>query len=348
MSEPTPGRVCDKALAARVETVVAERTNRARQGVRVTELTPLVGGACQDNLRVVLQFDDAPDAVMVIRSDAQRSLPGSLTRRDEFPIIHAAVQHGVRTPAVYWLCHGLVNDGRSAYFLDWVDGATIARRVLRSPVLTNARVMLPDQLAAELVRIHAITPASITDPAVFDAIGDGQTPHVERALARHRQSLDQLPEPHPAIELALRWLDANRPPARAPVLCHGDFRTGNIAVTETGLSAVLDWEFAHWGDPMDDLGWACVRDWRFGNLDKPAFGLTDRDALYRAYEAAGGVAVDDRAVDYWEIMGNVRWAIGALYQGQRYRSGAESDIELIAIGKRALEIEYEIVRLLDA
>lgn len=344
------------ALADRIQALIAERTGRSRESLRVVDVQPLSGGACQDNLRVEVEFaavagagadSDVGRRVLALRSDAQSSLPGSLARRDEFPIIRAACARGVRTPAVHWLSEDLLAPGRSSYFMDWLAGETIAHKVLRSPELANARIGLLDQLCAELVRIHRIEPSSVTDPAVFAALGDGRDDPIDTALASHRRALAELPDGYPAIELGLRFLDENRPPLGPRVLCHGDFRTGNLAVDVGGLCGILDWEFAHWGDPMDDLGWACVRDWRFGHLDRAGFGLVRRAEFFAAYEAAGGVPVDPRAVRYWELMGNVRWAIGALYQGQRYRSGAERDIELIAIGKRALEIEYEIVRLLD-
>lgn len=332
-------------LRERIVALIAEHTGRSAAAIAVTEMRPLSGGACQDNLRVVVEFGER--RVLVLRSDARSSLPGSLARRQEYPVIRLACERGVRTPAVHWLAEDLVAPGRSSYFMDWLDGETIAHKVLRAPEMAEARAGLLAELCAQLVLIHGIEPASARDRAVLAALGDGRADPIDTALAVHRRALDELPEAYPAIELALRYLDERRPQLGPRVLCHGDFRTGNVAVTRAGLSGILDWEFAHFGDAMDDLGWACVRDWRFGHLDRPAFGLAERAAFFAAYEAAGGRPVDPGAVLYWELMGNVRWAIGALYQGQRYRTGAERDIELIAIGKRALEIEYEIVRLLD-
>ena len=339
-------------LSERIRAFIDERARSAGKTIAVTDVRPLAGGACQDNLQVELASAD-PDGetnrrVFVLRSDASRSLPGSLARRAEFAVIRAVVARGIRTPEVRWPGEDLLGPGRSSYFMDWLPGETIAHRVLRAPELADARAGLVAEACAQLARIHTITPESADEPALIAALGDGRDDPIDTALALHRLALAELPEPHPAIELALRFLDDNRPRLGPRVLCHGDFRTGNLAVTPTGLSGVLDWEFAHWGDPMDDLGWVCVRDWRFGNLDRPGFGLVDRASLYRAYEAASGTAVDDAAVSYWELMGNVRWAIGALHQGERYRTGAARDIELIAVGKRALEIEYELVRILAA
>ena len=127
---------------------------------------------------------------------------------------------------------------------------------------------------------------------------------------------------------------------------HGDFRTGNFLVDEHGLVAVLDWEFAHWGAREEDLGWLCVRDWRFGAIDRAAGGLTTRREFVRAYEAAGGQAVEPAVLHWWEVYGNARWAAGCVFQGERFTRGGERDIELLAIGKRPAEMEWEALRLI--
>jgi aminoglycoside phosphotransferase (APT) family kinase protein len=301
---------------------------------------PLVGGACQEMFRVEVEAPDGSRRPMVLRSDAASSLPGSLPRRIEYRVIRAAVAAGVTTPAVAGLGEDLVRPGASAYLMEWVDGVTIARKLLRDPALAAARERLPDQLARELATIHSITPDAddLGLPVPESAAG--------AALAMHGDALARLPEPRPVIELALRHLADNRPPDQPLRLCHGDFRTGNFAVTPDGLAGVLDWEFAHWGDPYDDLAWLSVRDWRFGQLDRPIGGLCDRAHFYAAYRRESGRSVDPARVRYWEIMNNVRWTLGAIHQGERYLSGAEDDLELIAIGRRVVQLEYEILRLL--
>lgn len=334
------------ALRERIEHVLSER---AGVEVIVRDIGPLGGGACQDSYRVELSFSEgelAGGRSMVLRSDARRSLPGSASRKEEFEIVRAATAAGVRTPAARWLTQGLVREGAWAYFMDWVEGEAIGRRVVRDPHLALARDGLADHLAAQLARIHSITPASA--PLLEGLpLNTGAQGAAASALAFVRTMVDQMPEPHPAIELCLRWLADHAPPPGEHTLTHGDFRTGNFLVTPAGLAAVLDWEFAHFGDPMEDIGWLCVRDWRFGQLALPVGGFARREALYEAYERCSGRAVDPRRVHYWEVMGNVRWAAGSVYQGERYLSGEETDIELVAIARRAVEMEFEAIRLLE-
>ena len=155
-----------------------------------------------------------------------------------------------------------------------------------------------------------------------------------------------MPVVYPAVEFAIAWLGQRLPKTEENVLVHGDFRTGNFMVTPDGLSALLDWEFSHFGSPYEDLAWISVRDWRFNRLDKPIGGFAPRAPFYAAYEAASGRKVDLEQVLWWEICGNLRWAVGSTFQGERYLSGEERDLELIAIARRNVEMEFEALRLI--
>lgn len=333
-------------LAGKIEAYLEEQTGQA---VDVRDLRPLPGGACQDNYRVDLAWVKPPasERRMVLRSDAKRSLPASLNRRGEFQVIEAALGAEVKTPAVHWLTEGLVREGAFAYFMDWVDGETIGRRIVRNPELAQARHRLPEQLADALSKIHSITPARAPQLR-FSNMVSPEAPSPQATIDGLRRQLDALSEAHPGLELALAWLIENAPSSSERTLVHADFRTGNFIVTPQGLAAVVDWEFAHWGDPFEDLGWLCVRDWRFGQLSKAAGGIAPRKVFYAAYERASGRLIDPKRVHYWEVAGNVRWALGSIYQGERYLSGEESDIELLGVARRAPEMEFEALRLIDA
>ena len=338
-------------LRSRVE---AHLTERAGVVVRVQSVEPLAGGACQDNYKVAMTFESGPLAgarSMVLRSDSRTSLAGSLDRKDEYAVIGAAVERGVKTPAARFLGVGIVRAGAHAYFLDWVDGEAIGRRVVSSPKLEGARKLLGPELARELARIHGIKPAVHPDLLnASQARAPGFDP-VGEALRFTRTILDRAEVSAP-LELILRWLAENTPPREAgtrreTTLVHGDFRTGNFLVTPLGLAALLDWEFAHWGSPCYDLAWIALRDWRFGQLKLPIGGFARRLELYEAYERESGRTLSLQELHWWEVLGNLRWAAGSLSQARRYTVGGESDIELAAIGRRAAEMEYEALRLID-
>lgn len=316
------------------------RTALAAHGATLTSVKPLHGGACQENFKVELTVDGKAQT-MALRSDAKSSLPGSIQRKAEFSVIEAATRVGVKTPAARWLSLDLLRPGADAYFLDWVSGEAIGRRVVRNPELEGARAKLPGDLAATLAKLHTVTPATTTLP-----LGVPKTSPAEAALRDLITMMDRMPGVYPAVEFALQWLTARIPSEREVVLVHGDFRTGNFMVTPDGLSAVLDWEFARWGSPYEDLGWISVRDWRFNRLDLPVGGFSKRAPFYAAYAQASGRAVDESAVLWWEIVGNLRWALGSVNQGERYLSGEQTDLELIAIARRNVEMEFEALRLI--
>jgi aminoglycoside phosphotransferase (APT) family kinase protein len=214
------------------------------------------------------------------------------------------------------------------------------------PAFAHARALLPEQLAASLAAIHGVDVGALA--ALLQHPAPGQSAAAVE-LARLYRELDEVDEAHPALELALRWLVRNEPPREARVtLVHGDFRIGNVLVDESGLRAVLDWEFTHLGDPCEDVAWFCVRAWRFGRDALEAGGIAEREVWLQAYERASGRSLDRARVAYLEILGNVKWALGALMQARRHLSGLEPSIELASLGRLCAEMEFEALRAIDA
>jgi aminoglycoside phosphotransferase (APT) family kinase protein len=221
-----------------------------------------------------------------------------------------------------------------------VRGTAIARKLLRDPPYAEARRRIAGQLGEIVVRIHATDTATLP-PLVTKQAAD--------QIALLRGALDRMADPQPVFELALSWLDRRKPaPIARPVLVHGDYRTGNYLADETGVTAILDWEGAHLGDPVEDLGWLCVKSWRFGSVDKPAGGFGSREELWTAYERAGGKKVDAARAHWWEVLGTARWGIICHQQAWRHLSGAVKSMELASIGRRAVETEVDLLQLLKA
>jgi hypothetical protein len=129
------------------------------------------------------------------------------------------------------------------------------------------------------------------------------------------------------------------------VLVHGDFRLGNLIVGPEGLRAVIDWERVHVGNPAEDLGWLCVKAWRFGAA-APVAGLGSREELLTAYLAAGGAHLSLDELRWWEMLGTLRWGAICLAQAQAHLSGAHRSVELAAIGRRVCEQEWDLLLML--
>jgi aminoglycoside phosphotransferase (APT) family kinase protein len=301
---------------------------QAELGADIPEPVLLAGGASKEAWAV----DAAGEPLLVRRAAGSVIHRHTLSLADEFAVLEAAYDAGVKVPRPIRYIPDLA--GREAFVMERLDGETIGRRIVRKDELAQARELLPLQMADELAKIHAIAPARV--PFLLDA-----------RLERMIEELDEVGEPHPAIELGLWWLREHRPKPRGPVVVHGDYRIGNLVVREDGLAGVLDWEFAHLDDPVRDLAFACVRAWRFGVPERRLGGIGAVEPYLERYNELTGFDVGLDELDYWELAGNVGWAIGCLTQMQRHLSGQDRSVELAILGRLGVEVEYEIVNLLE-
>ncbi|MCW2976179.1 MAG: Phosphotransferase, partial [Actinomycetia bacterium] len=282
--------------------------------VEISEPVLLAGGASKEAWAV----DAAGEPLLVRRAAATVMHHHTLTLAEEYAVIEAAFEAGVKVPRPYGYIADLA--GREAFAMERLEGDTIGRRIVQKTELAAARERLPEQLAEELAKIHAI-PAS-------------RLPFLPEArLERMVEELDEVDEPHPAIELGLLWLRENRPPERPPVVNHGDYRIGNVVVGPEGLVGVLDWEFVHLDDPVRDMAFGMVRAWRFGVPEKRYGGVGDVGPFVARYNELTGFDVRPEELDYWELAGNVAWAIGTLTQAQRHLSGRDRSVELATLGR---------------
>jgi aminoglycoside phosphotransferase (APT) family kinase protein len=259
---------------------------------------------------------------------------------DEFALIRAAAEAGVPVPEPIAFEPEGGRFGSPGLLMSHVEGTSVAPRVLRRPEFESARTNLTGQLAEALARIHAIDPAKL-DGVLPDPTGDPALTQIDE----WERQLDEIGEPLPAVELGLRWLRANAPEPAEPRLVHGDFRLGNFIVAEAGLAAVIDWELSHLGEPVEDIGWLCIRSWRFGNDELPVAGVGRLEELIEVYESAGGAPVDGERVRYWEAFGNVKWAVICARQAHDHLTGVRRSHELASLGRRVCEPEWDLLQL---
>lgn len=275
-------------------------------------------------------FDPAAEAEAAPQDDT------NLGKAGEARVQAAARAAGV--PAAEVLFVLAPEDGLGeGYLMAALEGETIPRRILRDEAYAALRPRLATLCGETLARLHA------ADPAALPPL---QTSTAETQLARYGELYRSFGQPVPVFDLALRWLaDRARPPVRT-TLVHGDFRNGNLMVGPEGIRAVLDWELAHLGDPMEDLGWICVTSWRFGELEHPVGGFGQREALFAGYEAAGGAPVDAERVRFWEIFGTLKWGVMCMMMTRAHLSGMTRSVERAAIGRRVSETELDLLELL--
>ncbi|HYM14721.1 MAG TPA: phosphotransferase family protein [Dehalococcoidia bacterium] len=318
--------------------------------VEIAALRRLTGGASRETWSLdatLTRADGSTETLLLVLQRDTRGAPKAMSRTVEFQLMKAAFDEGVPAPEPLFMGDGSL--GGEFFLLRRVDGETLPRRLLREDAYATARAALPAQLGRTLAGIHAIrledhhldSPLPAPPPSVSPARHEvDRYEQIYRAIAL---------QPSPAFELAIRYLHRSPYVAAAAddrrTLVHGDFRIGNVLFGPEGLRLMLDWELAHIGDPMEDMGFICVRSWRFGG-PKPVGGIGDRDEFFAAYEAAGGQQVDPERVRFWEVFGNLRWGVICLSQARTYIDGHSNSVELAAIGRRTAETEWELLELI--
>jgi aminoglycoside phosphotransferase (APT) family kinase protein len=325
---------------ARLSAFLSEQAGAA---ARVVAARALAGGASRDTWAVDAEVGGRRESLVLRRDLGGEIDDQALSREQEFRVLAAAHAGGVRVPRPRWLCTDPAVLGAPFFVMDRLEGESVGRRVVREPGLARARQALPQEMGEQLARVHAL---ALDGLGFLPRPGPGQSPALA-AVERSARQLWGFGEPHPALELALRWLRARAPGCPAAVLVHGDFRVGNLMVGPEGLVGVFDWEFAHVGDPHEDLAWPGVRSWRFGQDGLRLGGVGQPEGFFEAYERAGGRPVDRAAVRYWEIVGNLRWAVGCVAQASRYLSGQAPTVEFASLGRRTCEMELELLDLIE-
>jgi aminoglycoside phosphotransferase (APT) family kinase protein len=299
------------------------------------ELTEIEGGASRETFLVAVRGEPR----WVVRREPVAGMSVNALEV-ELAAVAAADLAGVPVaPTVRFEPAGGRFGSGAGYAMEYVDGTSVAPRVLRRPELAGARERLPAQLGAALAQIHSVESA-----AVEGLVGGEGDPALE-ACDLWETELDRIGEPLPAVEAGLRWLRVNAPPAVEPRLVHGDFRLGNLIVDERGLAAVIDWELCHAGDPTEDLAWLCIRSWRFGHDELPVAGVGELEPLLSAYEAAGAARPDPERWRWWSAMGNVKWAVICARQAHDHLTGARPSAELASLGRRICEPEWDLLEL---
>lgn len=309
----------------------------------ITSLSRLSGGAGRETWSFDAELG-GEKLEGIFRCDPVAGVESSAARQLEFQLLKAAMQAGAIVPEPLW-------DGDDTFPVKFfimrrVPGEALGARLVRGEQYAHAREVVPAQLAQSLARIHSIPEDRYPEFRALLAPPPGVSP--ARAEVEHYEQIfrETSFDPHPVFELAFRWLYANLPNPPERVLVHGDFRLGNFMFDESGVRGIIDWELAHWGDPMEDIGWLAVKSWRFGGK-KPIAGIADYEEFFEAYEAAGGAKVDRERVRFWELFGNLKWGVITIMQSMNYFTGRNPTVEMASIGRRTAETEWELLHLLE-
>lgn len=324
----------DRDAIKRLEVWLARQSGGRAQ---VRDLKQLSGGAIQENWALMLDLEggDWPGSHdLVLRKDAPSNVAVSHGRAEEFMILKHAHDAGVAVPTPCVLCEDTDVLGTPFFLMHRAAGTAAGHKLAKM----EANDALAEDLGRNLARIH-----TIADDADLAFVAKPDGPPALSSIGEYRRHLDALPGSHPALEWGLKWLEDHAPENADTVFCHRDYRTGNYMVADGQLTAILDWEFAGWSDPMEDIGWLSAKCWRFGANARECGGIGSLDALIRGYEAESGRTVDRALVGYWQVMATMRWAVIALQQADRFVSGGERNLELALTAHIVPELELEIL-----
>lgn len=298
-------------------------------------LERLSGGANMESWVFEWNADGNGEQYVLRRAPSSDYMEGRpFGHSDEAALVMAAHDAGVKAPEVVGVLTG--SDGMgTGYIMRRIVGEVNPAKILAAPPPS----LLAD-LGREIARIHAIPADKI--PAAIPVMD------IAAELAEFKSRFMGYGGDRPIIALAIKWCEDHLPEPAPPVLVHGDYRMGNIMVDANGLAGVLDWELSHLGDPHDDLAYGCMTVWRFGQLDRPAFGVGGLDDYFAAYRDAGGAAVDPERFHFWLVFRTLWWSLGCLQMGEAWRSGADATVERVVIGRRTAEQELDLLMLLES
>lgn len=321
-------------IKKRLESALVSRLDKH---CKVGEFELLTGGSAAQTWRLVL-FREGSSAEYILRLAHGGNLFAlCIDKNDEAALQSYAVAHGVLAPKIVLTIEPEDRLGEG-FVMELIHGETIPQKILRQDQYQSARAQMAAQCGCLLADIHKVPTESLGFLPDWSA-----GPQLEQLHAFYQNFGEVIP----IFDYAFHWLGKNIPQCVNKTLVHADFRNGNLIVDETGIVSILDWEMAHIGDPMEDIGWLCVNSWRFGNNDKPVGGFGSRADLYNSYEAAMGYAIDEVAVHYWELLGVLKWGVICLYQTDIHLSGEDRSVNRAAIGRRVSETEIDLLALLN-
>ena len=301
----------------------------------IVNLEPLTGGASKEIWKFEVNANGKSDRYILRRGSGVEG-PLAIKTSDEAKIQKTVRKLGAQVPEIIAVS-SLDEELGDAYIMKFVDGESIARKILRDEEYKNTLPKLAFECGQSIAKIHQ---ADINEfpflpsKTVFEQINDLYQTYV---------SFNQ---PSPVFEYTHLWLKKQNFGEINDALVHGDFRLGNIIVDKDGLKSVIDWELAHIGNPLQDLGWICGNSWRFGNTDKVVGGFGDLADLLKGYNSVSNFQVDEDMVKAWQVFGTFRWGVICLIQASAHLTGSVNSVEKAAIGRRVSETEIDIADLL--
>jgi aminoglycoside phosphotransferase (APT) family kinase protein len=290
--------------------------------VAVSGLARIPGGASRETYRFRARYD-GQERGLILRRDPPASLIET-ERSAEFRAYRAFHALGLPVPEPIALELETKALDRPFFIMEEVENCTTGSILSPDPYGAH-RDKVGEQFFRTLGHIARADPQAL---GLSDFDGARERADCWRHELQRWEAViaeDEI-EPQPIARAAIRWLRRNPPPpAQKICVVHGDYRTGNFLVDGDGeIRAILDWEMAHLGDPLEDLGWALDPLWSHGDPSRPA-GTIARDAALRIWEHESGLKVDPAALAWWEIFASLKGAAIWISAAKEYAQGRNTD-----------------------
>ena len=301
----------------------------------------LSGGAIQENWAIQGQRGHA-DYEIVLRKNAETSVEASSDRKQEYDLLQRLYELNVRVPEPL-LFQSKGDTLNSDFFvMQKITGIAEGHKLVRlnQPEL---QVTILQDIGQRLADLHAISADAEIEKIIPKPI---KADYLNQSIELLQSHLHKLNQHRPILEFALNWMQQHQPVIDDLVLVHGDYRTGNIMIDHDHVSGILDWEFAHWGDRREDIGWFTAKCWRFGQNAQVAGGIGAYKDFMQAYAERADVFIPEFELKFWHILAHVRWAIIALQQANRNLDNTEPSLELALTAFLVPQLEKNILDIL--
>ncbi len=288
----------------------------------VSNLARIPGGASRETYRFRAHYDGR-NRGLILRRDPPASLIET-ERAAEYRAYDAFHGLGLPVPAPVALELDPAPLERPFFIMEEIENCQ-AGVILSPDPYGEHREAIGKQFFSVLGKIASYDPRDI-GLSDFEGETDIHDVAMHEVARWEKVVLEDEREPQPIVRAAIRWLKRNPPPpAQRIAVVHGDYRTGNFLFDQDGtIRAILDWEMAHLGDPLEDLGWAIDPLWSGGNTDM-AGGMLPRDEAIALWQKASGLRVEPEALFWWEIFASMKGAAIWISAAREYAQGSNTD-----------------------
>lgn len=296
------------------------------------------GGAVQEHW--LLWSDTGSLLPLVLRRAGRGPLPMSLAKETEFRLLQRLWQAGLAVPEPVACCPAGDSPFGPFFVMRPLPGQGRGRQAVETPFRPGQRAALGQALGQQIGQLQALNPADFQE-----CFGPPPSPEAWLAgrFALYRHWLEIQPLPGQAVKEALSHLEQSAPSIERLVIGHGDFRSGNYLLQEGRFTGLLDWEFAGYAAPLEDIGWFTAPCWCYGRHDAwPAGGVARLEDFSAGLETAEARAVEPAELAWWQALACARWAILARWQAWRHLSGARRDPDLAETARNLPELDQRL------